>query len=104
MLTHFQVLLIEAGDDQGDSLYVEIPAYNYASSEYPEMQWSYYVDHWDNVTQQEQDTKLVWKAPDGSTYVGTNPPAGSIKLGIWYPRAGTLVSSFTTVFLVRQAH
>ena len=89
------MLLIEAGDDQGDTYYEQVPAYNYASSEYPEMQWNYYVDHWDNVTQQEKDTKLVWKEPDGSTYVGTNPPAGSSKLGIWYPRAGTLVSLIT---------
>lgn len=86
--------MIEAGDDQGETLYEQVPAYNYASSEFPEMQWSYYVDHWENATQQEKDTKLVWKAPDGSTYVGLDPPSGSTKLGIWYPRAGTLVSFF----------
>lgn len=87
-----QVLLIEAGDDQGDTYYEQVPAYNYASSEFPDMQWNYYVDHWENKTQQLQDKKFVWKSPDGTPWVGPDPPAGSSKLGIWYPRAGTLVS------------
>ena len=88
------MLLIEAGDDDGDTLYEQVPAYNYASSEYPNMQWNYYVNHWENETQQERDSKLVWKTRDGSTYVGRTPPDGSVKLGIWYPRAGTLVSVY----------
>jgi choline dehydrogenase len=36
---------------------------------------------------------MTWKTPDGSIFVGTDPPAGSKQLGIKYPRAGTLGGS-----------
>jgi hypothetical protein len=88
-----QVLLFEAGDDQGDSPYESIPLFNFASTEYEPMRWDYFVNHYDDPARQEKDNKLVWTNSTGGTYVGVNPPAGSTKKGIWYPRAGTLVST-----------
>jgi choline dehydrogenase len=33
---------------------------------------------------------MTWSTPDGRIFVGTDPPAGSKQLGIYYPRSGTL--------------
>lgn len=37
-----------------------------------------------------QDPKFTWKQPNGTFWVGPDPPAGSTPLGIYYPRASTL--------------
>ena len=37
-----------------------------------------------------KDLKFTWKQPNGTFWVGPNPPAGSTPLGIYYPRASTL--------------
>lgn len=54
------------------------------------MKWDYYVQHYDNETRQEQDTKMTWQTPSGDLHTGNEPPADSTPLGILYPRAGTL--------------
>jgi choline dehydrogenase len=92
--------LIEAGDDEGDTFFETVPAFNYASSEFDQMRWDYYVNHYDNLTRQEQDSKFVWSTPTGDTFVGLHPPAGSKPKGIWYPRAGTLVSACFKILLI----
>jgi choline dehydrogenase len=33
---------------------------------------------------------MTYRQPDGSFYVGLDPPAGSERLGIWYPRTAAL--------------
>lgn len=89
-LAGYKVLLIEAGDDQGDSIWQQVPALQLQATEYPLMSWDYFVNHYSDLSRQEQDSKMVWETPTGSRYVGSNPPSRSTPLGIWYPRTGTL--------------
>lgn len=86
----YKVLLIDAGDDQGDSLVQQIPALQLQSTEFEGTKWEYFVNHYTNLTRQEEDTKMSYGLPDGSLYVGLDPPEGAKALGILYPRAGTL--------------
>jgi len=84
------VLLIEAGDDQGKSVYEEIPAFFAPSSEYEAMSWDFFVRHYPNATQEARNSKATYTTPSGETYIGLTPPEGSTLKGIWYPRAATL--------------
>ncbi|RFU33001.1 hypothetical protein B7463_g3332, partial [Scytalidium lignicola] len=86
----YKVLLIDAGSDQGGSYQEQVPALQLQSTEYEPMRWDYFVNHYQNETRQELDSKMTWQTPSGDLHVGTNPPAGSTPLGILYPRAGTL--------------
>lgn len=86
----YKVLLIDAGSDQGSSYQEQVPALQLQSTEYSPMKWDYFVHHYQNKTRQEKDSKMTWQTPSGDLYVGTGAPAGSIPLGILYPRAGTL--------------
>ncbi|PNP50698.1 hypothetical protein THARTR1_08716 [Trichoderma harzianum] len=81
---------MDAGDDEGNTLVQEIPILSLQSTEFPPQEWDYFVQHYDNQTFGETDSKFTWELPDGSKFVGSNPPAGAKPLGIWYPRAGTL--------------
>jgi len=90
-----RVLLIDAGDDQGNSILQQVPALQLQSTQDPAQRWDYFVHHYADNTRQEKDSKLVWRTPDGGTFVNTPgvntaPPAGSTPLAILYPRAGTL--------------
>ncbi|KAI1352303.1 hypothetical protein F5Y01DRAFT_324532 [Xylaria sp. FL0043] len=84
------VLLLEAGDDQGQNLNQKIPFFWAYASEDPSMRWDFFVKHYSDDKQAAQDPKMVWTTPDGTIYVGLDPPEGSRQKGIWYPRAGTL--------------
>ena len=91
----YRVLLIDAGDDQGNSITQQVPGLQLQSTQDPAQRWDYFVHHYANDTRQEKDSKFVWRTPDGGTFVNTPgmdtaPPAGSTPLGILYPRAGTL--------------
>lgn len=86
----YKVLLLEAGDDQGDNLDEKIPAFFAAFEEDPLERWDYFVKHFSDEKQAAKDPKMCWHTPEGGFFVGTNPPAGSKQLGIWYPRASTL--------------
>ncbi|MCJ1358320.1 MAG: hypothetical protein MMC33_008319 [Icmadophila ericetorum] len=91
----YTVLLLDAGNDQGNTILQEVPALQLQSTQDPLQQWDYYVHHYADNARQELDSKFVWQTPDGGTFVnvpGVNisPPAGSTPLGILYPRAGTL--------------
>jgi choline dehydrogenase len=86
----FKVLLIDAGDDQGSTYYEEVPALQLQSTEFTPMKWDYFVNHYQNETRQELDSKFTWQTPSGDFHVGPGAPAGSTPLGILYPRAGTL--------------
>ncbi|KAI1312036.1 hypothetical protein F5Y03DRAFT_391005 [Xylaria venustula] len=84
------VLLLEAGDDQGQNLNQKIPFFWPEASEDPSMRWDFFVKHYSDDKQAAKDPKMVWDTPDGLIYVGLDPPEGSTQKGIWYPRAGTL--------------
>ncbi|CAI7597022.1 unnamed protein product [Penicillium pancosmium] len=86
----FKVLLLDAGDDQGNATRQMVPALQLQSTEYEPMRWDYFVNHYSNLTRQEEDSKMTYRTPSGDLHVGTNPPTGSDPLGILYPRAGTL--------------
>lgn len=86
----FKVLLLDAGDDQGNATRQMVPALQLQSTEYEPMRWDYFVNHYSNLTRQEEDSKMTYRTPSGDLHVGPNPPTGSDPLGILYPRAGTL--------------
>ncbi|KKA25876.1 Aryl-alcohol oxidase [Rasamsonia emersonii CBS 393.64] len=86
----YKVLLIDAGDDEGNATQQIVPALQLQATEYEPMRWDFFVNHYPNLTRQEQDSKMTYRTPSGDLYVGANPPAGSEPLGILYPRAGTL--------------
>jgi choline dehydrogenase len=68
----FSTLLLEAGSDHQDLTY-EVPAFHGLASENPDLCWNYFVRHYTDDQQQEQDSKFVAGAG-----------------GVLYPRAGTL--------------
>ena len=84
------MLLLEAGDDQGTTPQESIPAFFAAASEYVPMSWDFFVRHYPNDTREALNNKATYETPAGETYIGLDPPEGSILKGIWYPRAGTL--------------
>ncbi|GES59205.1 glucose-methanol-choline oxidoreductase [Aspergillus terreus] len=86
----YKVLLLEAGDDQGNATKFQVPALQLQSTEYEPMRWDYFVHHYQDLERQEQDSKMTYRTPSGDLHVGPNPPANSEPLGILYPRAGTL--------------
>jgi choline dehydrogenase len=69
----WRVLLLEAGDDLGDTPNYQVPAFACGASEDPAMAWEYYVRHYGDDAQQRRDAKFV-----------------AAKDGVFYPRAGTL--------------
>src|ERR1700710_1328729 len=82
-----KVLLLEAGDDQGENLNEKIPLFFAAASEDPTMRWDYFVKHYADEKQAGKDPKMTWETPDGAIFVGLDPPPGSKQKGIYYPRA-----------------
>jgi choline dehydrogenase len=86
----YSVLLLDAGDDQGNATIQQVPALQLQSTEYEPMKWDYFVNHYSNLTRQEEDSKMTYRTPSGDLHVGKNAPIGSEPLGILYPRAGTL--------------
>lgn len=85
-----KVLLLDAGDDQGNATMQQVPALQLQSTEYEGQKWDYFVNHYQNQTRQEEDSKMTYRTPSGDLHVGANPPDDSDPLGILYPRAGTL--------------
>jgi choline dehydrogenase len=84
------VLLLEAGDDQGNNPNEEIAAWFFMAYGDPTMRWDFFVERSDNVTQNLQYKHYTYETVDGGFYVGTDPPPGAKPLGVYYPRAGTL--------------
>ncbi|KAB8293090.1 hypothetical protein EYC80_007449 [Monilinia laxa] len=80
-----EVLLIEAGDDQGEDLIAEIPVLQFASTEIEAQRWNFFVQHYSDLEGQKMDTKMTYQTTNGDYYVGMNPPAGVEPLGVWYP-------------------
>ncbi len=80
-----KVLLLEAGQDRGESLNYKVPAFHTKSTEDDAMKWDYFVKHYGDEAQAAKDSKIQ-KNADGSLVRNAD---GTPK-GIWYPRAGTL--------------
>jgi choline dehydrogenase len=73
----FKVLLIDAGGDPGLAKEYLVPALHLFASEYKPQEWDYFVNHYADLSRQEQDSKMNWKTPSGNIFVGQGPPAGS---------------------------
>ncbi|SPJ80035.1 related to glucose dehydrogenase [Fusarium torulosum] len=86
----YRVLLIDAGDDSGDDWVEKVPALNLLATEFEETRWNFFVNHYSDSNQQKRDSKMTYQKPDGSFYVGLDPPKDAKPLGVLYPRAGTL--------------
>ncbi|KAF2137208.1 GMC oxidoreductase [Aplosporella prunicola CBS 121167] len=87
------VLLLEAGSDEGTNPNVTLVANINKAINDPSTHWNFWVSHYDDPEEEAKYLHQVWQAPDGSYYVGQHPPVNSTgyeRLGIWYPRAGTL--------------
>lgn len=83
------VLLLEAGDQQPDNqasymVYNNTPAIND-----PLTRWDFFVSRDDPAIDQEYEF-TTWRQTDGEFYVGLDPPEGAERLGVYYPRAGTV--------------
>ena len=85
-----RVLLLEAGDDQGQNLNLINPALHVVCSEDPSIRWDFFVKHHDDQAQAAKDPKMTWETPDSDLFIGIDPPPGSKQKGIYYPRAATL--------------
>lgn len=83
-------MLVDAGGDSGDDLMETLPALHLFSTEFEDTKWDYFVNHYSDLDRQARDSKMTYELPDGSHYVGLDPPEGASPLGVWYPRAGTL--------------
>lgn len=99
-----KVLLLDAGDDQTDAVVQQVPALQLQSTEYEGQKWDYFVNHYQDLSRQEQDSKMTYRIPSGDLHVGPDPPANSEPLGILYPRAGTLggCSTHNAMMLVQH--
>lgn len=86
----YKVLLIDAGGDSGDDLTEAIPALHLFSTEFEDTRWNYFVNHYADLERQKRDSKMTYELPNGTFYVGLDPPADATPLGVWYPRAGSL--------------
>lgn len=87
------VLLVEAGDDQGDNLNSEIPMFFPFAYTDTSMRWDFFVRNYEDESRTLRNNHLTWLRADGSYYVGTDPPVDATLLGIYYPRGGTLGGS-----------
>lgn len=84
------VVLIEAGDDQGNNPNMtNINNFNLASND-ELARWDFWTKHSEDPARELKYEHMVWRKTDGSFYIGLEPPANATQLGIWYPRAGTL--------------
>jgi choline dehydrogenase len=72
----FKVLLLEAGEDRGESTNYQVPALHTLASEDQDMSWSFFVNHYADPERQKKDSKYV-----------------AAKGGILYPRGATLGGS-----------
>lgn len=77
-----QVLLIEAGDDQGSNINTTVPGYQAVVTQDPKIKWDMYVNHYQDLQRAERDPKFVYDLRNGTEYVGLNPPAGATPKGI----------------------
>jgi len=89
-LAGHKTLLIEAGNDQGNSHNYTVPAYSALASEDETMSWNFFVRHYADEERQARDYKTTYETADGGEYTGLTPPDGSTMKGTLYPRTGTL--------------
>ncbi|KAF2966168.1 hypothetical protein GQX73_g7428 [Xylaria multiplex] len=86
----YSVTLLEAGVDLGNNKnYSEMSNFILAGND-EKSRWDFFVKHSEDEAREAKYEKTTWRTADGSFYVGLDPPEGSTRLGIYYPRAATL--------------
>jgi len=73
----FNTLLIEAGDDQGTNYNVSVPGYLGLVTQDPKIRWDFYINHYQNQTRAQRDSKYVYEVngyPFTQMFNGTTPP------------------------------
>ncbi|KAI2610681.1 putative GMC oxidoreductase [Hypoxylon fragiforme] len=86
----YPTLLLEAGDDLGNNKnYSDMINFNLAAND-DKSRWDFFVKHSSDEEREGKYEHMTWRKPDGSFYVGLEPPEGSEQLGIYYPRSATL--------------
>lgn len=87
----FSVLLMDAGDDQRRNTNTSIAiVLADIAAEDEALRWDYFVRYHADDEIANSNRYFTWLTPEGEHYVGQHPPEGSERLGIYYPRAGTL--------------
>ncbi|KAF4535039.1 Choline dehydrogenase [Lasiodiplodia theobromae] len=89
------VLLLEAGEDHGDTLVQQVPELYPQAIHVPDQRWDFFVRYHANDDLHNNYEYFTWRTSNGSYHVGQSPPPGSERLGAYYPRAGTLGGSAT---------
>jgi choline dehydrogenase len=79
-----KVLLLEAGTDTGGNINYQVPVFHGASTEDPEMSWSYFVKHYDDDSKNARDSKIT-------------------EDGVLYPRGSGLGGSTTVNAMIKVA-
>jgi choline dehydrogenase len=97
---NFSVLLIEAGEDRGDSLFQQVPALHFNATHDPTQRWDYFVKRSSSDSEDAAYPYSTWKTSDGNYFVGANGPSGATRLGAYYPRTATLGGGSTSDDLV----
>jgi choline dehydrogenase len=84
------VLVLEAGDDQMNLNILKTSYLFNSATNNNSSRWDFFVRHSDDERENLKYKHMTYRKPDGDFYVGTQPPADAERLGVWYPRAGTL--------------
>ncbi|KAJ3539551.1 hypothetical protein NM208_g5440 [Fusarium decemcellulare] len=88
----YSVLLIEAGNDQFDNENSRIVYNNTGAINDERTTWDFFVSR-DTPDIDSEYLFTTWRQADGEYYVGLDPPEGAERLGVYYPRGGTLGGS-----------
>ncbi|KAI1418912.1 hypothetical protein F5Y12DRAFT_789499 [Xylaria sp. FL1777] len=86
----YSVALLEAGIDLGNNKNFSEIANFIAAGNDEKSRWDFFVRHSDDKAREAKYEKTTWRTANGNFYVGLDPPKGSTRLGIYYPRAATL--------------
>ncbi|KAI0147735.1 GMC oxidoreductase [Xylariaceae sp. FL1272] len=86
----YNVTLLEAGDDLGNNANYSMLGNFILAGNDEKSRWDFFVKHSNDSEREGEYEKTTWRKPDGSFYVGLDPPENSTRLGIYYPRAATL--------------
>ena len=90
----YSVLLMDAGDDQRENTNTTISiVLADVAAEDEKLRWDFFVRYHEDEEIENSNRFATWQTPDGDYWVGqdaSEAPEGSERLGIYYPRSGTL--------------
>src|ERR1700742_5221515 len=88
----YSTLLLDAGQDLGDNPANSDIRNFFEAANDQNSRWDFWVRHSDDPKREGKYEYTTWELPNKNEgfYVGLEPPEGSNRLGIQYPRAATL--------------